>query len=224
MVDRIIEFLRPYLDPPWGYGIVFAAFLENSVGAGVIVPGETLVIIGGFYARIGELWLPGVAFVAIVGAVLGDNLGYWIGRRYGRGFLERHGRKLFVTPERLEAAEGYYRRHGGKTVFLGRFIPVVRSVGFIVAGVAKMEWRRFFVYDVAGATVWGSAIPARLRLGASYQRWERSLTPIGIIVLVLLLLLIGGSKILAARRQVREDLEEVEAGPRHEREHEREAE
>jgi undecaprenyl-diphosphatase len=205
---------------------VFAAtFLENSVGAGVIVPGETLVIIGGFYARIGELWLPGVALVAIVGAVLGDNLGYWIGRRYGRGFLERHGRKLFVTPERLEAAEGFYRRHGGKTVFLGRFIPVVRSVGFIVAGVAKMEWRRFLVYDVAGATVWGIGHSLLgYGLGASYQRWERSLTPIGIIVLVLLLLLIGGSKILAARRQVRKDLEEVEAGPKHEHEHEREAE
>jgi undecaprenyl-diphosphatase len=220
VLDRIIEFLRPYLEPPWGYAIVFAAtFLENSVGAGVIVPGETLVIIGGFYARIGELWLPGVALVAIVGAVLGDNLGYWIGRRYGRGFLERHGRKLFVTPERLEAAEGYYRRHGGKTVFLGRFIPVVRSVGFIVAGVARMEWRRFIVYDVAGATLWGIGHSVLgYALGASYQRWERYLTPIGIVVLALLLLLIGGSKILAARRQVNEDLEEVEAGPRHERE------
>jgi undecaprenyl-diphosphatase len=195
------------------------------VGAGVIVPGETLVIIGGFYARIGELWLPGVAMVAIVGAVLGDNLGYWIGRRYGRGFLERHGRKLFVTPERLEAAEGYYRRHGGKTVFLGRFIPVVRSVGFIVAGVARMEWRRFIVYDIAGATLWGIVHSVLgYALGASYQRWERYLTPIGIVVLALLLLLIGGSKILAARRQVREDLEEVEAVPTHEHEHEREAE
>ncbi|HJY32139.1 MAG TPA: DedA family protein, partial [Actinomycetota bacterium] len=122
-------------------------------------------------------------------------------------------------------AEGYYRRHGGKTVFLGRFIPVVRSVGFIVAGVAKMEWRRFFLYDVAGATVWGIGHSLLgYGLGASYQRWERSLTPIGIVVLVLLLLLIGGSKILAARRQVREDLEEVEAGSMHEREPEREAE
>jgi len=85
VVDRIIDFLRPYLDPPWGYGIVFAAtFLENSVGAGVIVPGETLVIIGGFYARLGELSLPWVAVAACVGAILGDNVGYLIGRRFGR--------------------------------------------------------------------------------------------------------------------------------------------
>ncbi len=220
MLDRIIELLRPYLEPPWGYAIVFmATFLENSVGAGVIVPGETLVIIGGFYARIGDLWLPGVAVVAIVGAVLGDNLGYWIGRRYGRGFLERHGRKLFVTPERLEAAEGYYRRHGGKTVFLGRFIPVVRSVGFIVAGVAHMEWRRFIVYDVAGAVLWGIGHSVLgYALGASYQRWERYLTPGGLVLLAVLLLLIGGSKFLAARRQVKEELEEVEAELEHDRE------
>ena len=220
MLDRIIELLRPYLEPPWGYAIVFmATFLENSVGAGVVFPGETLVIIGGFYARIGDLWLPGVAMVAIVGAVLGDNLGYWIGRRYGRGFLERHGRKLFVTPERLEAAEGYYRRHGGKTVFLGRFIPVVRSVGFIVAGVAHMEWRRFIVYDVAGAVLWGIGHSVLgYALGASYQRWERYLTPGGLVLLAVLLLLIGGSKSLAARRQVKEELEEVETELEHDRE------
>jgi len=212
VLDRIIDLLRPYMEPPWGYLIVFlATFLENSVGAGVIVPGETLVIIGGFYARLGELWLPGVAIVAVVGAILGDNLGYWIGRRYGRGFLERHGRKLFVTPERLEAAEGYYRRHGGKTVFLGRFIPVVRSVGFIVAGVAHMDWRRFIVYDVAGASLWGIGHSVLgYALGASYQRWERYATPVGLAILAVLLLLIGGSKLLAARRRMREELEVLE--------------
>jgi membrane protein DedA with SNARE-associated domain len=221
VLDRIIDLLRPYMEPPWGYLIVFiATFLENSVGAGVIVPGETLVIIGGFYARLGELWLPAVAFVAVVGAILGDNLGYWIGRRYGRGFLERHGRRLFITPERLEAAEGYYRRHGGKTVFLGRFVPVVRSVGFIVAGVAHMEWRRFIVYDVAGAVIWGVGHSVLgYALGASYERWQRYATPIGLAILAVLLLLIGGSKLLAVRRRMREGLEGLEP-----LEHDREAE
>jgi undecaprenyl-diphosphatase len=213
VLDRIIEFLEPYLGVPWGYVIVgLATFLENSIGAGVIVPGETLVIVGGFYARIGELWLPGVMLVAIVGAVLGDNLGYWIGRRYGRGFLERHGRKLFITPERLVLAERYYERHGGKTVFFGRFIPVVRSVGFILAGVAHMEWKRFFVYDVAGAVIW--AVGHSLLgygLGASYERWERYATPFGLGLLVVLLFSIGASKFLAARRQVNEELEELES-------------
>lgn len=218
MLDRIIEFLEPYLDVPWGYVIVgLATFLENSVGAGVIVPGETLVIVGGFYARIGELWLPGVATVAVVGAVLGDNLGYWLGRRFGRGFFERHGRKVMVTPERLATAERYYGQHGGVTVFLGRFIPVVRSVGFIAAGIARMEWKRFFLFDVAGALLWGVGHSTLgYALGASYQRWERYATPFGLALLVVLLFAVGASKLVAARRQVKGDLEEIGAGREHE--------
>ncbi len=212
MLDRIIEFLEPYLGVPWGYVIVgLATFLENSVGAGVIVPGETLVIVGGFYARIGELWLPGVAMVAVVGAVLGDNLGYWLGRRFGRGFFERHGRKLLVTPERLATAERYYAQHGGVTVFLGRFIPVVRSVGSIAAGISRMEWKRFFVYDLAGALIWGIGHSTLgYVLGASYQRWERYATPFGLALLVVLLFAVGASKFVAARRKVKGDLEESE--------------
>ena len=220
VLEKIIDLLRPYLEAPWGYVVVgTATFLENSVGAGVIVPGETLVIIGGVYAGLGDLWLPGVATVAVLGAILGDNLGFWIGRRFGRGFLERHGRKLFVTPERLEAAERYYAGHGGKTVFLGRFIPVVRSVGFIVAGVARMDWKRFLGYDVAGALIWGVGHSLLgYALGASYERWEKYLTPLGLLLLLLLLLLIGGSKLLATRRRMREELEEISEELEHEHE------
>jgi membrane protein DedA with SNARE-associated domain len=212
VLDRIIDALRPYLEAPWGYLVVgVATFLENSVGAGVIIPGETLVILGGVYAGLGALWLPLVSFVAVLGAVLGDNVGFWIGRRFGRGFVERHGRKLFVTPERLVTAERYYQRHGGKTVFLGRFIPVVRSVGFIVAGIAGMEWRRFLAYDVAGAVIWGIGHSVLgYVLGASYERWERYATPVGLALLVVLLFAVGASKFLAARRKVSEELEEIE--------------
>jgi membrane protein DedA with SNARE-associated domain len=208
VIERILAFLDPYLAAPWGYVIVGAAtFLENSVGAGVIVPGETLVIVGGFYARRGELWLPLVTAVAFVGAILGDNLGFWIGRRYGRRFLERHGAKLFVTPERLENAERYYARHGGKTIFLARFIPVVRSAGFIVAGVARMNWKRFIVYDLAGALIWAVTHSVLgYALGASYERWQASATPAGLILVLVLLFLIGGSKFVAGRRRIREEL------------------
>ncbi len=215
MLDRIVEFFRQYLSAPWGYVIIgLATFLENSVGAGVIVPGETLVILGGFYARIGNLSLPIVMAVVVAGAVIGDNVGYFIGRRFGRGFLERHGRKLFITPERLDKADRYYAAHGGKTVFLGRFIPVVRSVGFILSGVAGMEWRRFFPYDLAGAVIWGVGHSVLgYAIGASYDRWKGYLTPIGLAILAILILLIGGSKLLAARREVKGDIQELENEP-----------
>jgi undecaprenyl-diphosphatase len=220
VLERIIDLLRPYLEAPWGYVVVgTATFLENSVGAGVIVPGETLVIIGGVYAGTGDLWLPAVSAVAVLGAILGDNLGYWLGRRFGRGFLERHGRKLLVTQERLVTAERYYAAHGGKTVFLGRFIPVVRSVGFIVAGVSKMDWRRFLGFDVAGALIWGVGHSAiGYALGASYERWERYATPAGLVLLAVLLFSVGASKFVAARRRVKEELEELEPGLVDERE------
>jgi membrane protein DedA with SNARE-associated domain len=212
VLERILEFLEPYLDVPWGYIVVgLATFLENSVGAGVIVPGETLVIVGGFYARIGELSLPLVATVAVVGAILGDNVGYWIGRRFGRGFLQRHGGRLFITPERLQAAEHYYSEHGGKTVFLGRFVPVVRSVGFILAGVAHMRWKRFLAYDVVGALIWGVGHSILgYALGASYERWQRYATPVGLGLLVILLFLVGASKFRSARRKVGESTEGLE--------------
>ncbi|MEW6059671.1 MAG: DedA family protein [Actinomycetota bacterium] len=212
MVDRIVDFLRPYLSVPWGYVIVgVATLLENSIGAGVIVPGETLVIIGGFYARIGDLTLPWVAFAACLGAVVGDNAGYLIGRRYGRGFLERHGRRLLITPERLRKADVYYEAHGGKTIFLGRFIPVVRSVGCILAGIAHMGWRRFFGYDLAGAVLWGVGHSILgYAIGASYERWQGYLTPIGLAVLGVLVLLIGISKLVATRRSVESDLAELD--------------
>jgi undecaprenyl-diphosphatase len=222
VLERIIDALTPYLSAPWGYVVVgLAVFLENSIGAGVVVPGETLVILGGFYARVGDppLALPLLSFLVVAFAVAGDNIGYLIGRRFGRGFLERHGRKLFVTPERLVLAERYYEQHGGKTVFLGRFIPVVRSVGFIVAGVAHMRWRRFIAYDLAGAAIWGVGHTLiGYFLGASYERWEKYLTPVGLGLFVVLLVLIGGSKILAARRKVSEELEEIEEELEQERE------
>ena len=190
MLERIIHFLEPYLSAPWGYLVVgLATFLENSIGAGLVVPGETLVILGGFYARIGDppLSLPLISFVAVTFAVLGDNVGYLLGRRYGRGLLERVGPRLGISHEKLAYADRYYADHGGKTVFLGRFIPVVRSVGFILAGAAKLEWRRFILYDIAGAAIWGIGHTVLgYFIGATIDTWEPYLTRFGLVLGALL--------------------------------------
>ena len=212
MLERVVDLLKSYLSVPWGYVIVGAGtFLENSIGAGVVVPGETMVVLGGFYARVGDLSLPWVALVACAGGVLGDSVGYLIGFRYGRGFLDRHGRRFLITPPRLARADRYFQAHGGKTVFLGRFIPVVRSVRTVLAGVTKMEWRRFVAYDVASAAIWGVGYTVLgYLLGESYERWKGYLTGIGLVILAVLLLLIGATKLVATRRSVEGDLRELE--------------
>lgn len=207
MLERIIHFLEPYLSAPWGYVVVgLATFLENSIGAGLIVPGETLVILGGFYARIGEppLSLPLISATVVVLSVAGDNVGYLIGRRYGRGFLVRVGPRVGLTPEKLASADRYYESHGGKTVFLGRFVPFVRSVGFILAGAAHLPWRRFIVYDVAGAAIWGIGHTVLgYAIGASYERWEGYLTPIGLGIGAVLVTLVLVQRWRGKRRSAR---------------------
>jgi undecaprenyl-diphosphatase len=194
VLDRIIDFIRPYFHE-WGYAIVaVAGFLENSVGAGLVFPGETMVILGGFYAASGDISAVWVATVAALAGVAGDNVGYLVGNRYGRRVMDRLGRFLFLTPARLDRAESFYRRHGGKTVFLGRFIPVVRSLGCLVAGMSRLSYPRFFFYDAAGAILWAAANTlVGYLLGKGYERVERYLGGAGILALVLLIALVWGS-------------------------------
>jgi membrane protein DedA with SNARE-associated domain len=211
VIERIVEVLRPYLSAPWGYVIVsVGVFLENSIAVGLIVPGETLIILAGFYARQGVLSLPMLILVVCVAAVLGDNTGYWLGRTFGRGFVERHGPKVRLTPARLAKADAYYERHGGKTVFLGRFVPVVRSVSCLIAGISEMTWDRFLAYEVPSAVLVQTehALLGYL-LGSAYARAGGYLRTVGLIGLVVLFLLIGAAKLRKARETVEEELEEI---------------
>jgi undecaprenyl-diphosphatase len=185
-------------------------FLENSVAVGLLVPGETLIILAGFYARQGVLSLPLLLVIVCVAAVAGDNTGYAIGRRFGRGFVERHGPKVRLTPARLAVADRYYERHGGKTVFLGRFVPVVRSVSCLLAGISGMSWDRFLAYEVPSALLVQTehALLGYL-LGAAYERAGGYLRTLGLVVLLILCLLIVAGKLRKAGGTVEEELEEI---------------
>ena len=166
--------------PPWlvdlfaryGYAVVFfGVFLEN---VGVPVPGETALLAGSALASFGQLSLPIVIVVAIAGATLGDNLGFFIGRRGGRGFAERHGWRVGFTRARLAEFDRFFARHGPKTVFAARFITGLRVVGAILAGGSGMHWRSFVVYNAAGAIVWCSVIgTSGYLLGSSWEALEK---------------------------------------------------
>lgn len=214
MIERIVDFIRPYFNE-WGYVIVgVAGFLENSVGAGLVFPGETMVILGGFYAATGELSLVWIAAVAAVAGIAGDNVGYLVGKRFGRRVLERFGRFVFLTPRRLDRAERFYRKHGGKTVFLGRFIPVIRSLGCLVAGMSRLSYGRFFVYDAAGAILWAIAnTVVGYLLGRGYERVERYLGGAGVLALVLLIALVWFSARWGRRKVAEKAAPEVNPDP-----------
>ena len=136
----------------WGY-LAVAGFLFFE-DFGVPVPGETLLIAASLYAGAGHLniWL--VVVVAFFAAVLGDNVGYVIGRKGGRELVERFGKYLFVTPHRLDRAEAFFSKHGGKIVVIARFVEGLRQLNGIIAGTVEMPWRRFVLCNALGAAMW----------------------------------------------------------------------
>src|SRR5207244_10335131 len=143
----------------YGYwAVFFGVMLEN---AGLLVPGETILLVGGFFAasRPDQFNVFRVMITAATGAVIGDNIGFAIGHHYGRGFLLRIGRFFFMTPKRLEHMENYFERHGNKTILVARFITGLRVFAALLAGASrKMPWRVFVVYNMAGAVLWSVVI------------------------------------------------------------------
>jgi membrane protein DedA with SNARE-associated domain len=125
---------------------------------GVPVPGETALIGAALYAgSTGKLEIWGVIAVAIAGAIIGDNIGFAIGRYGGARLLLRHGHKIHLHEGRLKIGIWLFRRHGGKVVFWGRFVSILRTYAAFLAGTNQMAWGRFLVFNAAGAVVWATA-------------------------------------------------------------------
>lgn len=136
----------------YGYLAVAAfLFLEDF---GVPVPGETVLIAAAMYAGAGRLSILAVALIAFFAAVAGDNVGYGIGRFGGRPFVLRVGRYVGLTARRLDHAEAWFHRHGGKIVSAARFIEGLRQANGIVAGVTRMHWAKFLAFNAIGAALW----------------------------------------------------------------------
>jgi membrane protein DedA with SNARE-associated domain len=143
--------LAPVLDH-YGYLAVAGLVLVESFG--VPAPAQTLLIVAGVYAGEGRLNVALVAVIGFLAAVAGDSIGFWIGRLGGRRLVLRLGRYVFLTEERLNKAEGFFERHGGKIVAVARFVDGLRQFNGIVAGVVNMRWWRFLVFNMIGAALW----------------------------------------------------------------------
>jgi membrane protein DedA with SNARE-associated domain len=142
---------------PYTYAVVgVLAFLETGAGIGLVAPGELAVILGGVSAGQGEINL--IALIAIVWtcALAGDLTSFMLGRRLGREFLVRHGPKIGISPHRLEQVERFFAAHGGKTIFIGRFVGLIRPLSPFIAGASKMPARRFIPYTTLAAGIWAT--------------------------------------------------------------------
>ncbi len=190
----------------WNYLLVFlGAFLESAAFMGFIIPGETIVVLSGVLAFQGYLDLGDCIVVVASGAVLGDTVGYAVGKAVGRGYFEKHKKLLFLKKKHIERADAYFRRHGGKTVFLGRFASFLRAMVPFTAGISRMPYRRFLVYNVAGGITW-AVIYTLLGyfFGQSWQLIEKWTGRAGLFIFFIIILVAGSGclyKIIVKRQE-----------------------
>jgi membrane protein DedA with SNARE-associated domain len=171
----------------YGYAVVFVGvMLEN---AGLPVPGETVLLAGAALAHFGRLSLFWVIVTAVGGAILGDNLGFLIGRWCGRGLAERHGWRIGLTPARLMLFDRFFDRHGARTVFIARFVTGLRVFGAVLAGASGLRWPKFLFYNATGAVAWSLTVAvAGYVLAYSWETLERWIGRAGLIGLAIVAL------------------------------------
>ncbi len=177
------------------YGIWAVVFFVAVESIGVPVPGETMLLVAAVYAgATHHLSIAVVIAAAAVTAIVGDNLGYLIGRLGGERLLRRVGPALHLTAGRLAVARYLSQRHGGKAVFFGRFVAILRIFAAFLAGTTRMPWRRFALFNAAGGIIWATLLGLLgYGLGASVTG------PLGYITLALAVL-VGGVVVIMLKR------------------------
>ena len=140
------------------YGLVALFVIVMLESGGVPLPGETALVAAAIFASRGNLNIAEVIAVAAAAAIVGDNLGYWLGRTGGRRLLERFGPLHRWSKPGIEWSEKFFEQHGGKTIFIARFVAVLRVTAAWLAGISQMTWWRFFAWNAAGGICWATLV------------------------------------------------------------------
>jgi membrane protein DedA with SNARE-associated domain len=139
------------------HGYWTIALIVGLESMGIPLPGETVLVLAAIYAASDptlNIWL--VIAAAAIGSIIGDNVGYWIGHRYAYAAILRYGRHMGLSESRIKVGQYLFRKHGGKVVFFGRFVALLRILAAFLAGVNRMPWRDFLIANAAGAILWAS--------------------------------------------------------------------
>lgn len=207
MIDALVNLLHQIYDVEglirWGGMLMLVAivFAETGLFIGFFLPGDSLLVTAGVFAAAGHLDIRSILLLVSVAAIVGDQVGYYIGYRTGPRIFRREDSLLFRRAHLLRAQE-FYEKHGGKTIILARFVPIIRTFAPVVAGVATMEYRRFVTYNVAGGILWvWSMALLGYSLGRVVPDIDRHIH-IVIVVIVFLSILPGIIEYVRSRGQV----------------------
>ena len=205
--SELLRFLASY-----GYWAVLLFVAIESIG--IPFPGETMLLVAAIFAgTTHRLSIPLVIVAAASGAILGDNLGFWVGREGGFRLLHRYGRYIRLDERKLKLGLYLFRRHGGKVVFFGRFVAVLRAWAAFLAGTNRMRWPAFLLFNALGGIVWATVYG----LGGYFlgDNIHRLAGPVGTITIVLaaLIILVGLVFVWRNERRLEEKAEQALPGP-----------
>ena len=174
----LLDWLHPFI-AHFGYFAVFVLVALES--AGVPLPGETALVTAALFAGQGALNIEAVMAAAAAAAILGDNFGYWVGRDFGFPLAYRYGHWVRLDEGKLKVAQYLFLRHGGKIVFFGRFVAILRTFAAFLAGVNRLPWPRFVLFNALGGVVWAILFGlGGFFLGVAFETYAR---PVGLTAL-----------------------------------------
>lgn len=170
----------------FGYlGIFITLFLESGVFFGFFLPGDSLLFAAGLMASQGHLNIVGLIFISVVAAILGNNVGYYTGKKAGPALFNKK-RSFLFSPKRIEEAHKFFEKEGPQSLILARFIPAVRTFVPIAAGIGKMNYRKFLVFNGLGGLFWGISVPVLgYTLGRKIPSIDKYLLPIILVIVIL---------------------------------------
>ncbi len=170
----------------WSFAaILFIVFAESGLFFGFFLPGDSLLFTAGLLASSGFFDVRFLVIGIAIAAIAGDQVGYWMGAKFGRGFFNKPG-SIFFNPKHIDDAEAFYKKHGKKTIVLARFVPVIRTFAPIVAGIVRMDYPTFVSFNIIGGCLWAIAcVLSGYFLGRIFPQAGEYITYLVLVIVIL---------------------------------------